>query len=98
MDFSSITTPAELVEQNNTPMSEITEDGERRIKLMDSVLEEGPSVGLCMAKILFENLVDMHQVNVEDRSERGLDDEALVWQTDLVKLQMISNILEDIEV
>ena len=97
MDFSSITTPAELLEQNQKE-SVITEDGERRIKLMDSVLEEGPSVGLCMVKILIEKLVDMHQVNVEDRTERDLNDEALVWQTDLVKLQMISELLDQVEV
>jgi len=97
MDFSSITTPAQLVEQNQQE-PEMTEDGERRIKLMDSLLEEGPTVGLCMVKILIEKLVDMHQVNVEDRSERDMNDEALVWQTDLVKLQMVSDILENIEV
>ena len=98
MDFNSITTPAELVEQNNTPVSEMTEDGERCIKLLDDVLEEGPKVGLCMVKILIEKLVDMHQVNVEDRTESGNMEEALLWQTDLVKLQIISDMLEDIEV
>ena len=94
MDFSSISTPAELVEQNNTP--KMTEDGERCIKLLDDVLEEGPKVGLAMTKIIIEKLVDMHQVNVEDRTESGNMEEALLWNTDLVKLQMISDLLEDV--
>ena len=97
MDFSSITTPAELVEQNNTPVREMTEDGERCIKLLDDVLSEGPAVGLCMTKIIIEKLVDMHQVNVEDRTESGNMEEALLWQTDLVKLQMVNTLLEDVE-
>ena len=95
MDFSSIITPSDLVEQNNTPVSEMTEDGERCIKLLDSVLDEGPAVGLAMTKILIEKLVDMHQVNVEDRTESDIED-ALLWQTDLVKLQMINDLLEDV--
>lgn len=93
MDFSSITTPAELVEQNNTP--KMTEDGERCIKLLDDVLSEGPQVGLAMTKIIIEKLVDMHQVNVEDRTESDIED-ALLWQNDLTKLQMISDLLEDV--
>ena len=97
MDFSSITTPAELVEQNNTPVSEMTEDGERCIKLLEDVVEEGPKVGLCMVKILIEKLVDMHAVNVEDRSGDNKMEEALLWQNDLTKLQIISDMLEDIE-
>ena len=95
MDFNSITTPAELVEQNKQP--KFTEDGERCIQLLEDVLEEGPKVGLCMVKILIEKLVDMHSVNVEDRSESDKMEEALLWQTDLVKLQMVSDLLEDVE-
>ena len=94
MDFSSITTPAELVEQNSTPVSEMTEDGERCIQLLESVLDEGPKVGLCMVKILIEKLVDMHSVNVDDREDK---DEIIAWQNDLTKLQIISDMLEDIE-
>ncbi len=97
MDFNSITTPAELVEQNNTPVSEITEDSERCIKLLDDVLSEGPKVGLCMVKILVEKLVDMHSVNVEDRAESDMMEEALLWQADLVKLQMVNTLLEEVE-
>ena len=98
MDFSSITTPAQLVEQNNTPVSEITEDGKRCIKLLEDVLEEGPKYGLCTTKILIEKLITMHEVNLEEVSEAGKIEEAMVWQTDLVKLQMVSDILENIEV
>ena len=97
MDFNSITTPAELVEQNSTPVREMTEDGERCIQLLENVLDEGPKVGLCMVKILIEKLVDMHQVNVEDRSGDNKMEEALLWNTDLVKLQMVSDLLEDVE-
>ena len=96
MDFSSITTPAELVEQNSTP--EMTEDGERCIKLLDDVLSEGPKVGLCMTKIIIEKLITMHEVNLEEVSEAGKIEEAMVWTTDLVKLQMIADTLQDIEV
>ena len=95
MDFSSITTPAELVEQNNTPeRREMTEDGERCIKLLEDVLQEGPEVGLALTKIIIEKLVDMHQVNVDDREDKN---EVIAWQNDLTKLQIISNMLEDIE-
>ena len=75
MDFNSITTPSDLVDQN----SQITEDGKRGIKLLEDVLEEGPRYGLCTAKILVEKLIK-------------------IWQADLVKLQMVSDILDDIEV
>ena len=98
MDFNSITTPAELVEQNNTPVSEMTENGERCIKLLDDVLSEGPAVGLCMTKIIIEKLITMHEVNLEEVSEAGKIEEAMIWTTDLVKLQMIADTLEDIEV
>jgi len=98
MDFSSITTPAELVEQNNTPVSEMTENGERCIKLLEDVLSEGPKVGLCMTKIIIEKLITMHEINLEEVSEAGKIEEAMVWTTDLVKLQMIADTLEDIEV
>jgi len=98
MDFSSITTPAELVEQNNTPVSEMTENGERCIKLLEDVLDEGPKVGLCMTKIIIEKLITMHEINLEEVSEAGKIEEAMVWTTDLVKLQMIADTLEDIEV
>ena len=96
MDFSSITTPAELVKQNNIP--ETTEDGARCIKLLDDVLSEGPQVGLAMTKILIEKLVAMHEETVDYRVATSDVDEALLWQADLVKLQMINDLLEDVEV
>ena len=92
MDFNSITTPAELVEQNKTP--EFNEDQERCIKLLDDVLSEGPKVGLVLTKIIIENLVDMHQVNVDDREDKN---EVIAWQTDLIKLQMVNELLKDVE-
>jgi len=95
MDFNSITTPAELIEQNNTPeRPEMTDDGERCIKLLDDVLSEGPKVGLCMTKIIIEKLITMHQVNVDDREGK---EEIIAWQTDLTKLQMVSDLLDDVE-
>jgi hypothetical protein len=93
MDFNSITTPSELIEQNN----QITEDGKRGIKLLEDVLEEGPRYGLCTAKILIEKLITMHEINLEEESEAGKLEEVKVWTTDLVKLQMISDILDDVE-
>jgi hypothetical protein len=95
MDLNSITTPAELVEQNKTP--EFNEDQERCIKLLDDVLEEGPKVGLVLTKIIIEKLVDMHSVNVEDRVGDNKIEEALLWQSDLVKLQMIHEALKTVE-
>ena len=97
MDFSSIITPSDLVEQNNTPVSEMTEDGERCIKLLEDVLQEGPEVGLALTKIIIEKLVTMHQENVEHRQESGDMEEALLWNTDLTKLKMVSELLHYVE-
>jgi hypothetical protein len=39
----------------------------------------------------------MHEINLEEESVAGKLEEVKVWTTDLVKLQMISDILDDVE-
>ena len=94
MDFNTIETPSQLVEQNNQSNSE--ED--RVVDLIDSLLAEGPKVGLATAKIIIEKLVDMHESALAENIEDGNMEMALLWQEDLVKLQTVTNLMEDVVV
>ena len=92
MDFNTIETPAQLVEQNNQSNSE--ED--RVVDLIDSLIDEGPKVGLATAKIIIEKLVIMHEVAVAENIEDNNIEVALIWKEDLVKLQAVTTLLDEV--
>ncbi len=96
MDFNTIETPSQLVEQNNQP--EFNENEQRCVDIVEALIAEGPKVGLATVKILLEKLEDMHQAGVDDRTEEGNMEGALMWQKDLIKLQTVNHLLEDVVV
>ena len=92
MNLEQVNTPQDLVEQNNTQTDE-----ERVTKLLSSVLEEGPKVGLEFVKILVEKLETFHVTMLKDKIEDEDMEQIVFWTTDLTKLQNVMDILKDVQ-
>ncbi len=92
MNLEQVNTPQDLVEQNNTQTDE-----ERVTKLLSSVLEEGPKVGLEFVKILVEKLETFHVTMLKDKIENEDMEQIVFWSTDLTKLQNVMDILKDVQ-
>lgn len=88
MDLNTINTPAELIQQNNEPTA---------VSLIDSLLDQGPSVGLETVKIILEKLEDLHDSICQKKSDEGETEDALIWQRDLILIQMARQYLSDVE-
>ena len=93
MNLDSVNTPADLEKENN----KLSEEQQTRLRLLSEVIEQGPTVGLNLVKVVIEKLVTYHQEGLKEKVKEEDLEQILYWTTDLNTLQTVSTLLEKVE-
>ena len=93
MNLDQVNTPSDLMEENN----KLSEEQQTRLRLLSEVIDQGPTVGLNMVKVIVEKLISFHQDGLKTKIEEENIEQILYWTTDLNTLQTVSNLLEKVE-
>ena len=90
LNLSQVTTPAELVEQNNEPTPPNTSQ-------LDALVENlGLEETYTLALSLVQRLGSFHQSVIEDLKEQNELDRLVVWSQDECKLHQCYNLLSEV--
>ena len=93
MNLDQINTPSDLLKENN----KLSDEKQKRLELLKEVIDQGPTVGLNLVKIVIEKLISFHQDGLKTKIEEENIEQILYWTTDLNHLQQVSNLLEKVE-
>ena len=93
MNLDQVNTPSDLQKENN----KLDEDQQRKLQLLSQVLDEGPTTGLNLVKIVVEKLISFHQDGLKTKIQEEDLEQILYWTTDLTILQQVSNMLEKVD-
>ena len=93
MNLDQVNTPSDLLDENN----KLSEEQQTRLRLLSEVIDQGPTVGLNMVKVLIEKLISFHQDGLKTKIEKEELEQILYWTTDLTILQQVSTMLEKVE-
>ena len=93
MNLDQINTPQDLLKENN----KLSDEKQKRLELLKEVIDQGPTVGLNLVKIVVEKLISFHQDGLKTKIEEEDIEQILYWTTDLNTLQQVSNLLEKVE-
>ena len=93
MNLDQVNTPSDLQKENN----KLDEDQQRKLQLLSQVLDEGPTTGLNLVKIVVEKLISFHQDGLKTKIQEEDLEQILYWTTDLTILQQVSTMLEKVD-
>ena len=90
LNLSQVTTPADLVEQNNEPTPPNTSQ-------LDALVEDlGLEETYTLALSLIQRLGSFHQSVIEDLKEQNELERLVVWSADECKLHQCWNLLNEV--
>ena len=93
MNLDQVNTPQDLLDEN----TKLSDEKQKRLELLKEVIDQGPTVGLNLVKIVIEKLISFHQDGLKTKIEEENIEQILYWTTDLNTLQTVSNLLEKVE-
>ena len=92
MKLDDIKTVDDLLKQN-----EQTET-ERLAGILNTIIDEGPEVGLMLSTAIISKLAEWHEGAADDKMEENDAESAVLWAVDASKLQQAVSILKEIEI